>query len=260
MKHKEAMSKKKFRYILSWGSLSLMLPCATLLMVHAWNSRVVFSYSPALVTLLWMGTCAPGIYLFMLAVKKAHRDYINEKRELESAGDETAEKKPGSSVPSRENKKLDVAAAARKLVRRIPEGTPAEKLGAMLLKNLAHDLEIMSGVYYQEDKGEFKALSTYAMVSSTNPYSFKAGEGLTGQVARNQQVLVLTRLPKGHLEVYSGLGKAAPSYLAIVPLVHKGRTIAVVECSGYRYEPNEIENMFRIFARDLMDKLSPDFS
>ena len=49
--------------------------------------------------------------------------------------------------------------------------------------------------------------------------------------------MVLTRLPEDYLEVYSGLGKAQPSYLAIVPLIHKGRTIAVLECSGYRYDP-----------------------
>jgi len=127
-------------------------------------------------------------------------------------------------------------------------------------RNLARDLEIMSGVYYLEEQGEFKTISTYAMVSSMEPYSFKPGEGLTGQVSRNQQILVLTRLPEGHLEVYSGLGKAAPSYLAIVPLVRQGKTVAILECSGYRYEPGEIENMFRILARDLMDKLSPNFS
>ncbi len=89
-------------------------------------------------------------------------------------------------------------------------------------------------------------------------YTFKSGEGLSGQAAKNQQVMLLTRLPEGHLEVYSGLGKAPPAYLAIVPLVHKGKTMAVLECSGYRYEPDAIENMLRIFARDLMDKLSPN--
>ena len=67
--------------------------------------------------------------------------------------------------------------------------------------------------------------------------------------------MVLTSLPEDYLEVYSGLGKAQPSYLAIVPFIHKGRTMAVLECSGYRYDPHDIENMFRIFARDLMDKL-----
>ncbi len=36
------------------------------------------------------------------------------------------------------------------------------------------------------------------------------------------------------------------------------KTIAVLECSGYRYDPKDIEGMFRIFARDVMTKLFPD--
>jgi hypothetical protein len=36
--------------------------------------------------------------------------------------------------------------------------------------------------------------------------------------------------------------------------------MAVIECSGYRYNPDAIENMFKILARDLMDKLSLNLS
>ena len=251
-------SKTKYRF--TWVSLILMLICSTVLVASAWNGQMLNTFSPSLMILLWVLISASGIYLFMLAVKKAHRQWIDEERQLELEAIREKEKRANKKGPSKENKELDFAASARKLVRRIPENISLEEMGSLLLKNLARELKIMSGVYYIEKKGEFKAVSTYAMVSATGPYSFKSGEGLTGQVVRNQQILVLTRLPEGHLEVYSGLGKAAPSYLAIVPLVHKGKTLAVIECSGYRYEPGAIENMFRIFARDLMDKISLNFS
>jgi len=254
------MQTSKLKYRLTWLALALLLICSTLLMVHSWNSVELRTFSPTLMILVWIGVCASGIYLFMLAVKKAHRQWIDEERQQEREAIKAKEKRASRPGPSKEKKELDFAASARKLVRRIPEKVSLEQLGGLLLKNLSRELEIMSGVYYIEQKGEFNAVSTYAMVSSIEPYSFKAGEGLTGQVVRNQQILVLTRLPEGHLEVYSGLGKAAPSYLAIVPLVYKGRTLAVLECSGYKYEPAEIENMFRILARDLMDKLSPNFT
>jgi two-component system chemotaxis sensor kinase CheA len=103
---------------------------------------------------------------------------------------------------------------------------------------------------------QFQAVSSYALANPREPYSFKEGEGLSGQAAANRQIMMLTNLPEEHLEVYSGLGKARPSYLAIVPLIHKEKTIAVLECSGYRYAPGDIESMFRIFSRDLMEKLS----
>ena len=250
------MRTSKFRYILTWVSLVLILICSILLVATAWNSQIRGTVSPLLIMLLWIGISASGIYLFMLAVKKAHRQWIDEERHLEKERISARELKSRSSRSSRETKALDFAAAARKIVRDVPDNIAPEQLGKLLLKNLARELEIMSGIFYSEKKGKFIVEATYAMATSTEPYTFKTGEGLSGQAARNQQLMVLTSLPEGHLEVYSGLGKAPPAYLAIVPLVHKGKTIAVLECSGYRYDPGDIENMFKIFTRDLMDKLS----
>ena len=254
------MKTSKFQYILTWVSLVLMLICSTLLVAYAWNSKITGPISPSLMMLLWIGIAASGIFLFMLAVKKAHRLWINEKRELEKEEHELSRKSSSRSGSSRAKKELDFASAAKKIIRRIPENIAQEQLGKLLLKNLARELELMSGIYYRENKGIFKVEATYAMASTTEPYTFKSGEGLSGQVAKNQQLMLLTRLPEGHLEVYSGLGKAPPAYLAIVPLVHKGKTLAVIECSGYRYDPVAIENMFKILARDLMDKLSLNLS
>ena len=250
------MRTSKFKYILTWISLVLLLICGTLLLASAWNRQITGDFSPPQIILLWLGICLPGIYLFMLAVKKAHRQWINEKRELENEEKKAGQKASRKSGSSRENKELDFAASARKIVRRIPENIAMDQLGEQLLKNLARELEIMSGIFYRELKGEFTVEATYAMTFAKEAHRFKSGEGLCGQAARNQQVLVLTRLPEGYTEVFSGLGKAPPAYLAIVPLVHKGHTLALLEFSGYRYEPGAIENMLRIFARDLMDKLS----
>jgi len=251
------MRKSTLRYIFTWVSMLLLLTGIVFLVAISWNSRVTGNFSPFLVVMLWFLTSASGIYLFLLAVKKAHRQWITEKRDLEKAL-ASVEK----SAAARESRKpaMDFSAIARKLVRRTPENAALKDIGEGLLLNLARELEIMSGIFYLEKEGHFEAVSTYALVASTEPFEFKLGDGLTGQAARNQQLMVLSRLPEGHLEVYSGLGKAPPSYLAIVPLVHRGRTIAVIECSGYKFSPNEIENMFRILARDLMNKLSPNLS
>ena len=250
------MRKSRIQYISTWVALIVLLSCSTLLMINAWNSQLTGQSSPSLLIFLWILITLSVIFLFMLAVKKAHRQWINEKRQLLKEEQDKNRKPRPASGSSREKKDLDFAASARKIVRRIPENIALDQLGKLLLKNLARELEIMSGIFYLEKNGEFVVDASYATVPAAEPYTFKTGEGLSGQAARNKQAMVLTRLPEGHLEVYSGLGKAPPAYLAIVPLVHKGHTIAVLECSGYRYEPADIENMLRIFARDLMDKLS----
>lgn len=251
------MRKSTLQYIFTWVAILLLLISTVLLMVLSWNSGVSESYSPSLVVFFWLLASASGIFLFLLAVKKAHRQWITEKREEEAQ--KAAKQKPDSG-PDRSIHTMDFGATARKLVRRTPENAALEELGKGLLKNLARELEIMSGIFYLEKEEHFEAVSTYALVASSESLAFKSGEGLCGQAARNQQLMVLSRLPEGHMEVYSGLGKAPPTYLAIVPLIHSGRTIALIECSGYRHSAQEIENMFRIFSRELMNKLSPNLS
>ena len=250
----------RIRYIFTWISLVVLMICTILLMAGAWNSRLIGSMSPSLLFLLWMGISASGIYLFLLAVKKAHRQWINEKREQEKEEAGSGERPSERSAASRGGKTLDFAATARKIIRRVPDNIAREELGQLLLKNLASELEIMSGLYYEEKRGIFSVQASYATTPDSESFTFKSGESLPGQAAKNQQIMLLTRLPEDYTEVYSGLGKAPPGWVAIVPLVHKGKTRAVVECSGYRHAPGDIENMFRIFARELMEKLSPKLS
>ena len=253
------MRKSRIRYILTWASGAGLLVSSTLLVAGAWNSHLASPLSPALVLAGWVLLSASGIFLFLLAVKKAHRQWINEKRALENE-EQDQKTRSLSSESSRVTKTLAPGTAARKILRHISDNMSLDQVGKQLMKDLAGELEIMSGIFYVEEKGTFRVRASYALASSTEPYTFKSGEGLSGQAARNQQLLVLTRLPEEHLEVYSGLGKAQPAYLAIIPLVHKGRTFALLECSGYRHEPSEIEELFRIFTRELMEKLAPNLA
>ena len=244
--------------MLTWVAIGVLLTAGLGLMVVSWNGSLSGSPSPSLMVLLWVCMVASGIYLFLLAVKKAHRLWVDEERRLSQSEASSPEPSSQAESKAKDTHTLDFAATARKLVRRFPEDASLEESGKALMKNLAGELEIMSGILYIRKKQQFEASVTYALASPTEPYSFKEGEGLSGQAARSQQIMVLTRLPEDHLKVYSGLGKSEPSYLAIVPLVHKQKTIAVLECSGYRYDSFAIENMFRIFARDLMEKLAPN--
>ncbi len=241
---------------MTWLALALLLVSGLLLLVASWNSQVNRHFSQWLIILIWIVMSASGIFIFMLAVKKAHRLWIDEER---SSKDKESEAEPGpprQKDAAKDNQDLDFAATARKLVRRIPENATMKELSGELLKNLAREIEIMSGVFYVRKKSVFEPVATYAINTPGGPYSFREGEGLTGQVSLDKHIMIMTQLPEEYLEVYSGLGSSRPSYLVIVPFIHKNKTIAVLECSGFRYIPHEIENMFRIFSRDLMEKLS----
>ena len=246
------MTRSRWRYMFTWIALAILLAGSVLLMVLSWNNLFPGASSAALMIMLWVLVAASGIFLFTLAVKKAHRIWIDEARLQERQPERMARKKERPAAPQ----KLEFSSVARKLVRRIPEGASLEETGEMLLQNLAREMEIMAGIFYVKKKDRFEATSAYAMGSPDEPGSFKEGEGLSGQVARNRQVMVITDLPEDYLEVCSGLGKARPAYLAIAPLVRRNKTVAVLECSGYRYDPHDIDNMLRILSRDLMQKRS----
>jgi hypothetical protein len=248
----------RIQYVMTWVALGVLLTAGLLLMVLSWNGAVRGAPGYVLMALLWICISASGIFLFTLAAKKAHRLMVNEERRLKQVRAERDERRETSKSPSADQHSFDFAATARKLVRRFPEGGSLEASGHEMLKNLARELEIMSGILYIRKRTVFEAVSTYAIASPAGPEPFREGEGLPGQAARNRQIMMVTHFPEEYLKVCSGLGKSEPLWLAIVPLVHKNRTIAVVECSGFRHDPHDIENMFRIFARDLMEKLSPN--
>lgn len=243
---------------MTWVALGVLLISGILLMAVSWNGIISTPPSPSQMVILWTLMSSSGIFLFMLAVKKAHRQWIDEERSMKEKETEEAALLSRKKDSSKENQALDFGGMARKLVRRTPENASWEDVGKGLLKNLSRELEIMSGVFYLRKKAGFEVTTSFALLSHTEPYTFKEGDGLAGQVAKNQELMVLTQLPEDYMEVYSGLGKAKPAYLAIVPFIHKNRTVAVLECTGYRFDPHDIENMFRIYSRDIMEKLSPN--
>jgi len=247
--------KTKIQYWFTWVSLGVFILAGFGLMVLSWNGMVRGPASPTAMILLWASMSAAGIYLFLLAVKKAHRLMVTEDRRKIQ---EDQEKQKGISEgrrPKKDKESIDPVATARKLLRRIPDDTGLDELGKELMPRLAQELEIMSGVYYVRRKGKFHPMASYALASSEEPFVFAPGEGLSGQVASNRHIRVLTELPEGHRQVYSGLGKASPSYLAIVPLLKQEECVALFECSGYKYDASEIESTLRIFSRDLSTKL-----
>ncbi|RPI46739.1 MAG: GAF domain-containing protein [Bacteroidetes bacterium] len=247
--------RKRIQYILTWIALGLILTGGTFQMVYSWNGY--FSGHPSVIVLVsvWVLVSASTIFLFLLAVKKAHRLLVDEARSLEASRRDPFREKSREKKRAEEHEEFDFAATARKLVRRIPDNSTLEEAGSIVLKNLAREIEIMSGIFFVRRKDLFEPADSYALASPSGPGVFREGEGLTGQAARNRQVMVLTSLPDDYLKISSGLGGSPPTYLAFVPLVQNDRVIAVLECCGYRYDPHEIENMFRIFAREAIEKL-----
>lgn len=74
------------------------------------------------------------------------------------------------------------------------------------------------GAFYKLEGEKLHKLYSYAYPAAA-PETFHVGEGWIGQVAREGQALWLTTLPEGYLAALSGLGRATPQALAVLPVI-----------------------------------------
>jgi CheY-like chemotaxis protein len=102
---------------------------------------------------------------------------------------------------------------------------------------LARYLSAPAGALYSAaEDGSWHLLGQFSAsldgASQTTP-SFKPGEGLVGQAALQESIMVVSDLPANYLRVRSGLGEAAPRAIVLVPLVHLGRVTGVLELACF---------------------------
>lgn len=95
-----------------------------------------------------------------------------------------------------------------------------------------------------EDEKQLKLTATYAydrkkFIDKT----IAPGQGLVGQVFLEKQSIYLKEIPKEYITITSGLGKATPSCIFIVPLVANDTVFGVMEIGSFN-ELTENEKQF----------------
>ena len=80
-------------------------------------------------------------------------------------------------------------------------------------------LELQAGYGYEERKH----LST----------SFRLGEGLVGQCAKEKKRILLTDVPSDYVTINSGLGESSPLNIIVLPVLFEGSMRAVIELASF---------------------------
>lgn len=129
-----------------------------------------------------------------------------------------------------------------------------EKFTEKVLSKLAKTFNIVQGVFYLwNDKNQtFYSANTFAFYSTTEIKDFEIGEGIAGQVAKNQKFLLIDNVPQGYIKIASGLGEGSPKFLAFVPLVHNSKTIAILEFASFVEFPEPTDKIFTTLAEKLV--------
>ena len=108
----------------------------------------------------------------------------------------------------------------------------------MLLSELAPLVNAHQGVIYQMEsdsarpEGAMMLLSAYATTPDGHLREVSVGEGLVGQCAAEKRRMLITEVPENATPVQSGLFKARPKNVIVLPVLFEDRVKAVIELAS----------------------------
>ncbi len=130
---------------------------------------------------------------------------------------------------------IDVSEAVSRLFSSVSTITEIEKFAETALMKISKEYPIVQGLFFvKERSSEWYILrGKYAFYSEREVDKFQLGEGLSGQVAKDQKVMNISNVPKDYITILSGLGKGSPQYLFLLPIVENEETIALIELASF---------------------------
>ena len=123
--------------------------------------------------------------------------------------------------------------------------------GENLLSQLAPLLSAPLAVFYQQrEDGELHLLASYGLRERRGFHrSYRIGDGLVGQCAKERRQLVVTDLPPDYVRVHSSLGEAPPRCVVLLPLLLRDQVLGVLEFGAL--------NSFGKLQMRLLEELMP---
>ena len=110
--------------------------------------------------------------------------------------------------------------------------------GNILMTLVKYTKAVLGGlyIYSKEEDGEYLNLNAAVAFDKKKAVRIKIekGVGLVGTCALEKQAIFLDKLPDDYINVFTGLRKSKPRFLAILPMLYDGELIAVAEMAFIR--------------------------
>lgn len=151
---------------------------------------------------------------------------------------QTNQEQDDENKDEREEARLTLSSKLQESLKEIDamEAGEAHQLEACL-RAVCNELEASQGAVYVSVIAEQRFLDMQASYAYIKPDSarirYEYGEGLPGQTAKEGQLRNLNNVPEGQLQITSGLGKATPTQLLLVPIFHEEQVVGVVEIASF---------------------------
>jgi len=123
--------------------------------------------------------------------------------------------------------------------------TELASLGNNVITEIATYLDAKVGAFYltedREKEPVLSLLGSYAYMERKNlSNTFKFGEGLVGQSAREKKRILVSHVPEDYIKVISGLGESSPRFISVIPFLYENQVTGVVEI-GFLDQPTDLQ-------------------
>ena len=117
-------------------------------------------------------------------------------------------------------------------------------LGNNVICEIATYLDAKVGAFYLTENMNSDSVLTlqgsYAYMKRKNlSNTFKFGEGLVGQSAREKKPILVSNVPEDHIKVVTGLGESTPRSIFVTPFLYENRVTGVIEI-GFLDPPTDL--------------------
>lgn len=173
-------------------------------------------------------------------------DYLSEEERKAKEEKEREEQEKQMALRRKEENKKATIEIAASIADPLADEIFPDNYFDQLLINTAKSLNIVQGVAYTINRmeGKYEIRATYAYYTTDTNRKFELGEGITGQVAKDQKILMLDSVPRDYIHVTSGLGNSEQGNLIVIPIVHDDETIAVLELAAFEKPSLELNEFY----------------
>ncbi|WP_155342089.1 ATP-binding protein, partial [Acrocarpospora corrugata] len=122
----------------------------------------------------------------------------------------------------------------------------------LIMSELTPLVSASHGACYLVVDGELTLISGYGIQPGSSPRQrFALGEGIVGQAALETQQIILENVPAEYITIETGLSKASPAQIVVLPILFEDQVLGVLEMASF----NQFSEIHLDFLAQLVETI-----
>jgi hypothetical protein len=193
----------------------------------------------------------------LTSVSKSKEEYF--KKTTDAHYDDMEQEYPSmSSKQETDSGHVDISDIEQRIIPAAGNHIDTGEFAESMLTNIAAEFDIVQGLFYvrNDQSDTFSVAGKFAYYGEKEPADFELGYALSGQTAKNQKVLNMSKIPENYITIVSGLGNSSPNSLMLVPVIHDHETTGLIEMASFKTFDRKTEDIFAKLSGRIGKRLS----